>query len=228
MAMKYDYALNLSYIRGVFMNRVLTGTICLLCGFLLGTVLTYSVLQHVGKDRASTTVIETDETASDQIALLTLSAEVVQDLKAKDFDALSALIHPDYNLLFSPYATINLSTSRCLSAKELQAFGEDQTTYVWGTYSGTNELINMTTMDYYDRFIFDADYTKASVIAANTITATGNALENVNEVFPGAQFVEYHFPSGGEGTDWRTLRLVFEQYEGQWVLTAIVHSEWTA
>lgn len=214
------------------MNKVLTSIIWLLCGFLLGAVLSFFILHSVSNVRTSTpTATTSEEPATDQLALLRLSAEVVDNLKTKDFDALAALVHPEYDLVFSPYATVSLSTAKGFSIEELQSFGEDQTTYVWGTYNGTNEPIKMSTMDYYNRFIFDADYTQAPVIATNTITATGNALENIKEVFPQAQFVEYHFSGaegGGEGTDWTTLRLIFEKYEGEWVLTAIVHSEWTA
>ena len=57
---------------------------------------------------------------------------------------------------------------------------------------------------------------------------TGNALENVSEAFPAAQFVDLHFPGAdNDGLDWSTLRLVFEDCYGKYMLSAVIHCQWT-
>jgi len=48
--------------------------------------------------------------------------------------------------------------------------------------------------------------------------------------YPTASFVEFHFtgfdPQYG-GIDWSSLRLVFENVGGNWLLIGIVHDGWT-
>jgi hypothetical protein len=55
-------------------------------------------------------------------------------------------------------------------------------------------------------------------------------VSNASEYFPGSVVVEYYFPgfdSKYAGMDWQSLRLVFQQENGQWYLVALVHSQWT-
>ena len=51
------------------------------------------------------------------------------------------------------------------------------------------------------------------------------------KILPGrAMVVEYHFPGFDPqygGLDWASLRLVFQEFEGRWVLVGIIHDEWT-
>ena len=58
----------------------------------------------------------------------------------------------------------------------------------------------------------------------------GNSLNNIREFYPGSYFVEYHF-SGFDpqyaGMDWQSLRLVFLEEDGVWLLVGIVHDQWT-
>ena len=57
----------------------------------------------------------------------------------------------------------------------------------------------------------------------------GNSLNNLIEIYPSADFVEFYY--GGsekyDGMDWRALRLVFEEYKGKPYLIAIVNDQWT-
>jgi hypothetical protein len=51
---------------------------------------------------------------------------------------------------------------------------------------------------------------------------------NLDEAFPGASFVEYNVPNSSDQTmDWGSLRLVFGNIDGQWMLIGVVHDEWT-
>lgn len=55
-------------------------------------------------------------------------------------------------------------------------------------------------------------------------------LENQFEVYENPIIVEYYFSGFDpeyEGIDWRSLRLVFEQYEGSWKLVGIINNQWT-
>ncbi len=162
--------------------------------------------------------------------LVEAAYEIVSYLKENDYVSLSKAVHPDYGCVFSPYSCINLSTNKCFLASQIAGFAEDDTKYVWGLYDGIGTPIELTPDDYFKRFVFNADYDKAPIIGVNHIVKTGNSLETVSEVFPNAQYVEFHFPEidpRNEGMDWCTLRLVFEKYGDSLRLTAIVHSQWT-
>ena len=89
--------------------------------------------------------------------------------------------------------------------------------------------IALTVDAYFDRFVFDYDYTQAPAIGVNYIIRSGNSLENVESMFNNAKFVDLNYPGSEEREylDWSTLRLVYEEYHGQLMLTAIIHCEWT-
>lgn len=169
------------------------------------------------------------ETLPNEI-LVKAAYEIVSYLKENDYVSLSKAVHPDFGCVFSPYADIDLKANKCFFASQIAGFANDNTKYVWGIYDGIGTPIELTPEDYFKKFVFNAAYDKAPVIGVNYTVKTGNALETMSEVFPNAQYVEFHFPGidpRHEGMDWCTLRLVFEKYGDAFRLTAIVHSQWT-
>ena len=163
--------------------------------------------------------------------LIALAFDIIEDIKAGDYEALSGYVHPEYGVVFSPSSTINLSANKCFRADQIASFSTDSNVYVWGVYSSGGEPIEMTPNDYINKFVFGKDYTTASVIGVNHVVRSGNALENMKEIFPDARFVDFHITGGERYTaddpDWSSLRLGFEEYDGALMLTLILHSEWT-
>ena len=104
----------------------------------------------------------------------------------------------------------------------------DDSVYVWGVKYGTDEPIQLTAAQYFTEYVYDRDYARAPVMGFNIVLRSGNALENTASVFPDGQFVDLYFPStSAEANDWRILRMVFEEYEGEMKLSALIHSEYT-
>jgi hypothetical protein len=106
----------------------------------------------------------------------------------------------------------------------------DETLYRWGVFDGSGEPIEMTFLDYYARFIYDADFAWPAAVGFNEIVGAGNTINNLAEVYPQAQVVEFHLPGSDPrfgGLDWRSLRLALEQVGDTWYLVAVVHDEWT-
>ena len=163
--------------------------------------------------------------------LSSLAYSVLEDIKAGDYDALSRVAHPELGVLFSPQATIAESANKRFSAEEIASFGADTNVYVWGVYSASGEPIEMTPTEYFARFVFSKDFTSAPFVGINRVIRSGNALENIYDVFPDMQFVEFNMPGGeqdpADDFGWCTLRLGFEEYNGSLWLSAIIHSEWT-
>jgi hypothetical protein len=155
--------------------------------------------------------------------------KVLDYIKAENYDALSQVVHPEYGVVFSPYATINLSSNKCFTVSQVAGFAQDKNKYVWGVYDGSGKPIELTPAEYFKEFVFDRDYTLASQVGVDAIIKSGNSLENISEVFPDVRFVDFHIPGtdANSGIDWSSLRLGFEKYGDELKLTVIVHSEWT-
>ena len=166
---------------------------------------------------------------ADGLPILNDSIAVLVSLKNRDFPAIARFVHPEKGVSFTPYSTVILNENQVFSADLVKNFQNDTNLYIWGTMDGSGEFISLTPSQYFDRFVFDRNYIDAPLIGINTIIKNGNSLENVIEAFPTGQFVEFHFPGSEENSqfDWSSLKLVFEFYNGERRLVAIIHSEWT-
>lgn len=157
------------------------------------------------------------------------SLQVLELIEDNDLQALTNHIHPSSCLRFSPYPYLQ-PEDQVVCPPQIRELKSQPEPVLWGRFDGSGKPINMTYGAYYDQFIYDQNYLKAPVIGLNQAVSTGNAPNNIPEVYPGAVFIEYHFPGIDPqygGLDWRSLRLVYQQIDSTWYLTAIVHGEWT-
>lgn len=167
---------------------------------------------------------------SDNDILLERAESALELLKAEDYTGLSALIHPEKGITLTPFSTVSAECDRTLSSQEVSVLAEDEETYVWGVMDGSGMPIRSTCDAYFDRFVFNADYTQAPEVGVDTVLMSGNALENVADAYPQARFVDYNFPGidpEKKGYDWCSLKLVFEPWQNNWYLVGLIHSEWT-
>ncbi|MEW9667968.1 hypothetical protein [Ammoniphilus sp. 3BR4] len=166
----------------------------------------------------------------EKIAPEDIADVAVLTLKEKDMQSLSQYIHPSKGIRFSPYGYVSLETDLVFTAQQAQLLMTDTTVYHWGTFDGSGDPIEMTFTEYYERFVYDHDYTQAEQTAINQRIGQGNTLDNSQEVYPNATIVEYHFSGFDpqyEGMDWRSLRIVLEEEDGKWYIVGIIHDEWT-
>jgi len=158
-----------------------------------------------------------------------LAYTVLSYIRDDDYLALSRVVHPEFGVVLSPSATINLTTDRRFSAEQIAVLDTDSNIYVWGVYNGSGEPIELTPSEYFDKYIAAACHLDAAIIGVNQIVRSGNALENITDIFPNVKFVDFHIPGGehSDDHDWRSLRLGFEEYEDSLRLIVITHSAWT-
>jgi hypothetical protein len=162
-------------------------------------------------------------------ALSRKSLEVLTFFRNQEYSGLSRYIHPDLCLRFSPYPNLNPENLRFCPAQISALFKSDEV-QVWGRYDGTGEPIRLTGPEYAEEFIYDQDYLNAPVVGYNQPVSSGNSLNNIQDIYPEAVFIEYHFPEIDPqygGMDWRSLRLVYQKIDQIWYLIAVVHGEWT-
>jgi hypothetical protein len=163
-------------------------------------------------------------------SVLQNALDVVELLKVQDMSGLEAYIHPENGVRFSPYGNIDTVNNQLFTASQISGLPSDTQTYLWGSYDGSGDPIQLTFNDYYDQFIYDVDFANPNLIGNNVVVGTGNTLINIVEAYPGAVFVEFHFTGFDPqytGMDWKSLRLVFEEIDGIWYLSGIVHDQWT-
>jgi hypothetical protein len=160
---------------------------------------------------------------------LAVAGGVLEAVQEQDGERLAALAHPELGVRFSPYAYVDVAQDRVLNRSELETLWQDQRIHAWGSFDGSGEPIQMTAAQYFDRFVMDRDFSKATVITVNNHRARGNTADNSAEAYPRATFVEYYVEAaeGQPETDWTALRLVLEQHAGKWQLVGVIHDEWT-
>lgn len=198
----------------------------LLAGALLTLVVTYSLIPALSSRDAHA---DSGTVSSSNAALTDAALETAEYFKSSDYEALAAIVHPDYGVVFSPVATVNLTSNLSFTAKQVENFGESTEKLIWGVRSDSGEPISMTVGDYLANYVIDRDYTASPVITVNYTLRVGNSRENVTDIFPGAGFVDLCYPGTQESeySDWSILRLVFEEYDGEIRLTAVIHSQAT-
>ena len=152
--------------------------------------------------------------------------EVLALLAKKDVGKLASFVHPELGVSFSPYGFIS-KASRKFKIEELASLWKNKQKFFWGLYNGSGKPIRRTFPEYFKRFVCDRDYS-CSLIAYNVVQRT-DMFVNIFEVYPRSIVVDHLFLATPEfeEMDWRALRLVFTEFQGEWYLVHIVHDEWT-
>lgn len=166
----------------------------------------------------------------DNFPLLGAACAVNRCLQQQNWTAMSAYVHPERGVTFTPYSTVEPETDLTFTADQIKNLAQDQNVYIWGFEDGRGNPIQMTILQYFERYVYDRDYTQVPQIGIDRIMTGGNALENLTESYPGCRFVDFSFPSAdpiNDGLDWTSLKLVFQPEGAHWYLVGIVHGEWT-
>ncbi|MBG7610578.1 MAG: hypothetical protein IZT55_06895 [Anaerolineae bacterium] len=166
-------------------------------------------------------------TADELVASQALS--IIQAIQQIDSDTIAQFVHPDKGLRFTPYA-FSSPQDLVFSSNQVSSLPADPKKYQWGHFDGTGAPIELTFIEYFNQFIYDAEFIQPDIIGFDVRVGKGNAINNISEFYPNAVFVEYHFtgfdPDYG-GMDWRSLRIVLEEQDGVWYLVGIIHDQWT-
>lgn len=178
---------------------------------------------------------------STSVQIKTLTKQTQQDsIRAKGLKILTALKEGNYSLLskyfsrsgvyFSPYGFLDTTNCKKLSATDLLKSIEKKWILTWGSFDGTGDPIKLTTKAFLKKFVYNKDYSQAKDVGYDTILHKGNSLINIDQVFPGQHFLDYHFKGFEkryEGMDWTSLILVFSKEEDEYYLKGVIHHQWT-
>jgi len=165
-------------------------------------------------------------------AALTLeeTAEIVINaLAAMDMETVAEFVHLDMGVRFSPYTYVEEHHQEFMPG-DLPTLVDSDEIFLWGEYDSTGDPIDLTFEDYYQDFVYSADFANPEEMAVNEELGWSSMINNIEEFYPRSSFVEYHFSGFDEqygGMDWRSLRLVFVEEDGVWFLVGIVNDQWT-
>lgn len=169
-----------------------------------------------------------------ETSIMSLSNKIIQALKNKDFKAIAYFVDTKEGLIVSPYYYVNKDTVR-LTKEDTANFINSESKRMWGYQDGSGLPIELTGKEYYEKWIFTHDFTKADIISYNTEASNGNnypvnvliqGLESKNEI----RYVEYYFKGFDPAyvdMDWEALLLIFSKIGNTWYLSGILHNNWT-
>lgn len=169
------------------------------------------------------------QTHADKEAVLKqTNDEVLKALKTKDYTTFTSLIHPEKGVRFSMYAFVNLKKDKHFSKADFEKYQPTKTLFTWGAQDGSGDPYKATINDYLGKWVFSKDFT-TSQYSLNKFIGGGNSLNNLKEIYPKADFTE-NYIKGTEKSgemDWKTVRFVFEEFQGKYYLVAVVNDQWT-
>ena len=149
-------------------------------------------------------------------------------IKEGDYVRLAEWVHPGKGIFLVPSSLINTAHHLNFSAEAVRRFRTDNTLYLWGTTKAEGAPIKLKASGFFPQYLYDLNYAAAPVIGINRMVDEKRALENINEAFPQACYVELNYPSASDsqqGDKWESLILVFEEYGGERKLVALIHGE---
>lgn len=157
-----------------------------------------------------------------------LNNEILSTLKSKDFIKFSNYIHPEKGITFSMYAHLDSKKDKHFTKQEFIKYVPTNIKFTWGEKDGTGNKLVLSIKDYMLEWVFRKDFMQGEY-HLNSFKGRGNSINNLREIYPTFDFTENYLPGSEEygEMDWNSLRFVFDKYEGQYYLVAVVNNSWT-
>ena len=161
--------------------------------------------------------------------LKNLNSEILAALKSKNYNRFSEFIHPEKGIRFSMYAYVQPGKNKHFSREDFIRYISTSTKFTWGEKDGSGDLLVIPLKEYLETWVSKRDFTK-SEFYLNEFKGTGNSLNNLKQIYPDKDFTENYIPGSEKygGMDWNSLRFVFEDFQGEYFLVAVVNDEWTS
>jgi len=137
-------------------------------------------------------------------------------------------IHPDRWIRFSPYTYIDVDVHNVLFPEDI--INDSGQSYIWGYNDWKWDAIEMSISDYISQHVVNKNFLEADEILLNEKRLRWNNLNNIDEVYPNWEFIEYYFSGFDaqyDGMDWQSLTIVFEKIDGDYYVVWIINWSWT-
>ncbi len=138
-------------------------------------------------------------------------------------------IHPTRGVRFSMYAYVRPEADKVFSREQYaQYLQQPKIRFTWGELDGTGNPLIIPLPKYLNTWVAAQKHNN-SAISINEFRQTGGMINNVRDIYQHSDVVEFYYKGSEEydGMDWRIMRLVFDDYQGQRYLVAIINDQWT-
>lgn len=185
-----------------------------------------------------TTGCQTSQTTTPEIptkpdvipnALAQQATHIQQALASGNYNAIVDDIHPTLGVRFSMYAYVRQDKDKVFSREQFtQYLQQSKIRFTWGQLDGTGEMLVTPLPAYLQSWVGGSKFDNAKM-SINEFKASGNSINNLKQVYPNAEFVEFYAKGSDKyaGLDWQALRLVFDEYQGKRYLVAIINDRST-
>jgi hypothetical protein len=168
----------------------------------------------------------------DSATLVQRAKEILQFAAKKEYAKIADYIHPTKGIRFSPYTYVDTAEHKHFTAAEFREQVEKNAKkkVLWGTSDPLGEDILLTVEGYFKEFGYDKKYLEEGSFGFNQVIGSSTVINNIEEAYPGATFVEaYWVPKDEEKApyEWGSVRLVFEEVNGQSYLVGWIHDAWS-
>ncbi len=164
-----------------------------------------------------------------EIDLMVVSEKIVKAIKAKDYETFVNFIHPSEGVRFSAMSSFDAKDDKVLTKEQILDLSKTKKPFTWGIQEGIGDHIKLNIDKYFNEFVYDVDFLTVGKKQINKITNINNSPNNINEVFPKSEFVEFYFAGEKgkyDGLDWKALILVFKKENNNAYLVGVSHSQW--
>lgn len=188
----------------------------------------YLITKSSGKDHPSIFSIikseQLDEVVNNKAKtenINEISDKIINALHERNTGKIAEYIHPNKGVTFSPYVFIE-DNAPIFNKEEFKNLFKNNDEIYWGIYDGKGKDIQLTASQYFEEFIHSELYIKPDEINVNYINDSGNTENNMMEIFPNTETIEYYH-SGSDKYDWESFILVYEKNENnEYFLVALV------
>lgn len=139
-------------------------------------------------------------------------------------------IHPTRGVRFSMYAYVRPKADKVFTRTQYTQYLEQaKIRFTWGEKDGTGEPLVTSLPNYLQTWVNAEVFVENATIKVNDSQASGNSINNLNKIYQKSDYVEFYSNGSDQysGMDWRAMRLVFDNYQGQRYLVAIISDQWT-
>ena len=174
-------------------------------------------------------VLENIDIVQAEFDITTSSETVITILQDNQLWNLVEWIHPEKWIRFSPYTYIDVEEHNILFSGDI--INNTDQNYVWGYTDWKWDAIELSISDYISMYAGNADYIwSATEVLIDYETMRWNNLNNINEIYPDSKYIEYYisgFDPQYDGMDWKSITIVFEEFEWEYYVVWIINWSWT-
>ena len=174
-------------------------------------------------------ILNSWEVLDENFDIVSLSKEILSLMQDDARSDLSQFVHPVKWVRFSPYTYIDLDHSAVLLKKDFES-DLNSGVLLWWYSDGAGFEIKETKYDYFKQWVYSTGFLFADHILINQKVSRWNNLNNIDDVFPDSQSVEYYFDWFDPQYEWidrLSLTLVFEEYGWHYYLVWLIRGSWT-